>query len=117
VEVKHDRERRRTGNLFIEEHERASTTHAWHDADYLLHPRCWAPAIGDEGKVFVLSVKRLRRLYGSGRYKEVVNLSDTAVGPLLPVGVAERWSVFPLPRGRNMSWEWAAGATAGTSPR
>jgi len=98
IEVKYDRRYQTTGNLFIEVRERSSPQSTWHAAG-IMRDDCWGFAIGDYQKIWFLSTKLLRYLYLSDKYKTVT--TETSVGFLLPIPVAERWCLFTLPKEEN----------------
>ena len=96
MEIKLDKKFRKTGNLYIETHEKANPK----NLDYVpsginRDDNSWLYAIGDEERLFVFSPKYLHMI--KSKYREITK--PTSIGFLIPLADAEKYAL------RIFEWE------------
>lgn len=100
-EIKHDKNFRRTKNLYIEYEEKGNIV----NENYVVsginrYDNSWIWVIGDYQGVYLIQKKVLMAMHEKGRYKYVKNGTDTSKGFLLPVADADiyfNYIEFELP--------------------
>lgn len=95
IEIKRDNEFRNSGNLYIETEERKSTDRPFVPSG-IYRESSWLLAIGDELKLWILSIRLLHRMHKSGRYRSASNPTSKAF--LLPVKDADDYAALILTR-------------------
>lgn len=98
VEVKLDREFRKTGNLFVETMERANVNEQMCPAGIYHDTNPWLLAIGDYSTFWLFATQTLRNIHEQAICREIENRTNTGRGFLLPVCKADRHS----------AWKWEA---------
>lgn len=98
VEVKLDKEFRKTGNIFIETMERPSVQAAWMPSGVYHETNPWLLAIGDYSTFWLFATQTLRNIHEQAICREVKNKTNTGRGFLLPVCKADR----------HTAWKWEA---------
>lgn len=98
VEVKLDKEFRRTENLFIETMERPGVDMEWRPSGIYHETGPWLLAIGDYKKFWLFATQTLRNIHEQDVCREIENGTNTGRGFLLPVCKADRHS----------AWRWGA---------
>jgi hypothetical protein len=98
VEVKLDREFRKTGNVFIETMERANAGEQWLPSGIYHQTNPWLLVIGDYSGFWLFAVQSLRNIHEQGICREIENRTNTGRGFLLPVCKADR----------HAAWKWEA---------
>ena len=98
VEVKLDREFRKTGNLFIETMERPGVDAGWMPSGVYHATNPWLLAIGDYSTFWLFATQTLRNIHEQAICREIENRTNTGRGFLLAVCKADRHS----------AWKWEA---------
>jgi hypothetical protein len=89
IEIKNDRNFRKTGNLYIEVAEKSNPENInFVPSGIYRNDKSWLYLIGDEEKIFILSKKQLQLLHKIGKYEE--KQTPTSRGFLLLVTDAEK---------------------------
>lgn len=85
AEIKHDKEYKRTGNLWIEFGEKASLRDGpYFPSGILRKDNTWLYIIGDYDTIFIFGKKALQSLHAAGQYQRRENGTKTSEGFLLP---------------------------------
>jgi len=104
IEIKFDRLFSRTGNLYVETHEKADPSNPRYvESGILRRDNSWAYAIGDRSCIYFFHKKVLQKLWRwrdpvSGEHEFQRKTIDTSRGFLLPVSVAKEWAVILRPK-------------------
>lgn len=97
VEIKHDENYARTGNLYIETSEKAEPREGpYAKSGIYRSDNTWLYMIGDYDTIFVFSKNLLRGLHRSKRYREVENGTKTSTAFLLPGADGEKYAAVVL---------------------
>ena len=84
IEIKHDRNFRKTGNLYIEIAEKSHASNvSFVSSGIYRNDNSWLYVIGDYDEAFIFGKNVLKSLHVEGRYR--VHVGDTSKGMLLPV--------------------------------
>jgi hypothetical protein len=94
VEVKLDREFRKTGNVWIETQERPSVDHEYKPAGIYHESDPWLFVIGDYSTLWAIASQSLRLIHEANVCPEKENRTRTSRGFLLPVCKADRHAAF-----------------------
>lgn len=91
IEIKNDRQFRKTGNFWIEISEKSNPSKAqYYPSGIYRCDNTWLYIIGDYNEIFIFSKALLRQLYNTGKYKTLENNTKTSQGFLLNRLDAER---------------------------
>tara|TARA_R100000808_G_C2045391_1_gene83171 strand:- start:56 stop:526 length:471 start_codon:yes stop_codon:yes gene_type:complete len=94
IEIKLDRNYKKTGNLFIEIKEKTNFNNEnWISSGIYRKDNSKEYLIGDYDNYWKFSINILRTMYESKKYKEVESETKTSIGFLLPIKVANSVAV------------------------
>ena len=96
AEIKYDQRRKKTGNVYIETHEKSDPrNHSWIPSGIYRADNTWLYIIGDEIEIHIHSIKYLRYLHHKtqkkGNYRSVT--IATSKGFLLPLKDSRKYSL------------------------
>lgn len=95
-EIKYDRNFVNTNNLWIEVRHRRDTEEPYYAGGILRQDNSWLYCIGDYNVLYIFSVRLLRKLYNSRKYRVIENGSKTSWGMLLPKADAEEYYSYKI---------------------